>query len=84
MSILRPQKDPRTAAQKESDNRIQENMSPVYDLWRQDDNGNRFFVQTYVSLTEGQEVRDNLESKNHKQLYLLVTRSCGRDGNARD
>lgn len=40
-----------------------------YSVWRQDDNGNRYLVETGLSLTEAQSRIAEFESQGHKQLY---------------
>ncbi|MGW7412237.1 SPOR domain-containing protein [Streptomyces sp. NPDC054863] len=38
---------------------------------RQDDNGNRYRVGAYATRAEAEKKADQLDSRGHKQLYLI-------------
>jgi hypothetical protein len=40
-------------------------------VWRRDDNGNHFVVQTGLSYEQAQAVVSSLEAKGHKQFFWL-------------
>jgi hypothetical protein len=49
--------------------------SRVFELWRQDDNGNRFLVSVHDdSLLAEAALREFESGVQHKQLYFVVTR----------
>lgn len=43
----------------------------IYRLWRQDDNGNRFLVDTFKERTSAEERRHELQRGFHKQMYWI-------------
>jgi len=43
----------------------------AYRVVRQDDNGNRFVVQTALSRDEAERLVADFESRGHKQLYWI-------------
>lgn len=51
--------------------------SAVFEVWRQDDNGNRFLMSTHPDRTSADSVVAEMESGvQHKQLYFVVERSA--------
>ena len=45
---------------------------PAQRMWtvhRQDDNGNRFVVQTHLSREDAEQLVSKFEAKGHKQVY---------------
>jgi hypothetical protein len=40
-------------------------------VWRQDDNGNRFPVESFPDLNAAEQLAQELESHGHKQLYWV-------------
>ena len=42
-----------------------------FELWRQDDNGNRFLISSFAYLDEAEAKLGEFESKGHKQHYWL-------------
>ncbi|MFO8010366.1 MAG: SPOR domain-containing protein [Dehalococcoidia bacterium] len=42
-----------------------------WQLKRQDDHGNIYFVGSFESQEEAEEVRKNFEEKGHKQMYWI-------------
>lgn len=46
-----------------------------FELWRQDDNGNRFLVGTFVEQSSAEECLCRLTRSVHKQTYWVVERS---------
>jgi hypothetical protein len=51
---------------------LHERAGPVaHDVWRQDDNGNRFFVRTFPSWSEAISALRELESHHHRQFYWI-------------
>ena len=40
-----------------------------WEVWRQDDNGNRFVVQTGLSREDAERLVVEFESRGHKQVY---------------
>jgi hypothetical protein len=48
-----------------------------YELWRQDDNGNRVRVAVFESEAEAEAARAMFEARAHKQMYWV---KCGRTG----
>jgi hypothetical protein len=43
-----------------------------FELWRQDDNGNRFLVDTYDNLAEAEKRLAELSRIPHKQTYWIT------------
>lgn len=44
---------------------------PQWELWRQDDNGQRFLVARFSCQSEAESQRCSFEEKGHKQLYWV-------------
>lgn len=44
----------------------------LFQLWRQDDNGNTFLVGTFVRENEALARKSDLESGGHKQFYWIA------------
>jgi len=42
-----------------------------YELWRQDDNGNRFLIGVYDNLKSAEKRMAELSSYPHKQMYWI-------------
>lgn len=42
-----------------------------YDLWRQDDNGNRFYIDQFPCRADAELARDEYERRGHKQAYFV-------------
>jgi hypothetical protein len=51
----------------------------VYDLWRQDDHGNKYLVERFMSREAADEARKRYEARGHKQTYWVDTRVEGQD-----
>ena len=49
-----------------------------YELWRQDDNGNRVRVDVFSSEAEAEMARVMYESRGHKQLYWVEAHKYDR------
>ncbi len=45
--------------------------SQPHELWRQDDNGNRFMIAKYPCWSEAVSEMDILASRQHKQTYWV-------------
>ena len=46
-------------------------LDKTWSVHRQDDNGNRFVVQTGLSRAEAEKLAAELESRGHKQVYWV-------------
>jgi|CXWL01.1.fsa_nt_gi hypothetical protein len=44
---------------------------PPFDLWRQDDNGNRFYIDQFPCRADAEHARDGYERRGHKQAYFV-------------
>jgi hypothetical protein len=57
-------------------------LSPLFELWRQDDNGHRFLVGTYGQQSMAEQHLAELTRVVHKQIYWISERyiSGGTDG----
>jgi hypothetical protein len=56
------------------------NQTVVFELWRQDDNGNRFLVSVHGDRPAAEAaLRDWEGGVQHKQLYFVKQRSIERD-----
>ena len=56
-----------------------ESGSPRYELWRQDDNGNRYLVSVHTDRAAADAALDDLErGVVHKQLYFVKERGVSR------
>lgn len=53
---------------------------PEFELWRQDDNGNRFLVSTFTNLDDAELELGTFESKGHKQHYWLTAKEDTESG----
>lgn len=42
-----------------------------YDLWRQDDNGIRFYIDQFPCRADAEHARDGYERRGHKQAYFV-------------
>jgi hypothetical protein len=53
-----------------------------FELWRQDDNGNRFLIGTYSQRSIAEEQMDDMTRIAHKQTYWISGKSLigGTDG----
>lgn len=50
----------------------------AWQLWRQDDHGNEFLIQTFDDRPAAERMRDELAARGHHQHYWIVSTS-GRD-----
>ena len=46
---------------------------PEFELWRQDDNGNRFLVSTFTNLDDAELELRAFESKGQQQISMPPT-----------
>ena len=55
---------------------------PMYELWRQDENGHRFLVGSWPAREEAERMQRQLERGAHKQIYevLAAPRAPAADG----
>ena len=44
----------------------------MYELWREDDNGNRFLVDSFADRAAAEERLRELERTPHKQTYWII------------
>lgn len=51
-----------------------------FELWRQDDNGQRFLVGRYSDLDEAKRRLAELTRSQHKQMYWITESMDNRDG----
>lgn len=49
------------------------NEARIWNVYRQDDNGNRFLVKSFVSEAAARQCAAELESHGHKQLYWVTS-----------
>lgn len=47
-------------------------MRCEYQIWRQDDNGNQFVVDTLPTFEAAEQARQTFEDSGHKQFYWVV------------
>ncbi|RNC72606.1 MAG: hypothetical protein ED859_01190 [Desulfuromonadales bacterium] len=47
----------------------------TFELWRQDDNGNRFLVGTFTSHDAAERRQATLTRCQHKQIYWIAERT---------
>ncbi len=47
----------------------------AFELWRQDDNGNRFLVDTFATRSQAEELMAELSRVPHKQTYWVDEKS---------
>ena len=52
----------------------------TWQLWRQDDNGQRFLVETFAEQRPAQALLDELEARMHKQIYWLSQEAAREEG----
>jgi hypothetical protein len=45
--------------------------SEKFEVWRQDDNGNKFVVQKNLSREAADKLAKELENRGHKQVYWV-------------
>jgi len=45
-----------------------------FELWRQDDNGNRFLIDAYPDRTTAEKRMTELVRHPHKQIYWIIER----------
>lgn len=43
----------------------------LYQVWRQDDNGNQFVVESDLTREDAQKLAFELEARGHKQVYWV-------------
>ena len=54
--------------------------SVVFEVWRQDDNGNRYLLSRHADRTTAEAAIAEMEAGvQHKQLYFLVVRPMEQD-----
>ncbi|MFA5505404.1 MAG: hypothetical protein WC423_08265 [Vulcanimicrobiota bacterium] len=53
---------------------------PEFELWRQDDNGNRFLISTFTKLDDAERELGTVKSKGHKQHYWLAAKEEAESG----
>ena len=46
----------------------------VWNVWRQDDNGNRFVISGGHSQAEAEQICADFEARGHKQMYWAAPR----------
>ena len=52
-------------------------VSAVFEVWRQDDNGNRYLVSTHTDRDAAEDAGAGMEAGvQHKQLYYVVERAA--------
>lgn len=47
------------------------NTSENYEVWRQDDNGNKFVVADNLTRQAADDLAQELEARGHKQVYWV-------------
>lgn len=52
----------------------------AWELWRQDDNGNRFRIAAFGSQAEAEAEQRRFEALAHKQTYWVERRSAAEGG----
>lgn len=52
----------------------------TFELWRQDDNGQRFLIGRYADLDEAKRRLAELTRSQHKQIYWIAESMNSRDG----
>lgn len=66
----------RDASQNEARDEAQNASRTVFELWRQDDNGNRFLMSGHPDRATAEAAVAAMEAGvQHKQLYFLVERA---------
>lgn len=45
-----------------------------WQVWRQDDNGNRFVIRAFATEAEARRFARTLEARGHKQMYWIEDR----------
>lgn len=57
----------------------------TFELWRQDDNGNRFLMSTHADRDAAEAAAAAMEAGvQHKQLYYVVERTDQNSGSSPD
>lgn len=51
----------------------------VYEIWRQDDNGNKFLMLQASSEAEADRIVRSFGAKGHKQLYWYESKAIHQD-----
>ncbi len=51
----------------------------AWELWRQDDNGNRFLIARFASRVEAEDAGRRFEALAHKQTYWVQPRPANPD-----
>jgi hypothetical protein len=47
-----------------------ESPGNYFELWRQDDYGNKFFIKKFSSLKEALEEKNKFEERGHKDFFI--------------
>lgn len=50
---------------------INDEKESLYSLWRQDDNGNSYRIESGLSKKDAERLCQEMESKAHKQVYWI-------------
>lgn len=50
----------------------------TYEVWRQDDSGNKFLVEIFTTEQDAQQLVDTLTARGHKQFYWWEKRPNSR------
>lgn len=53
-----------------------------YELWRQDDNGNRLRIDVFATVVEAEAARAMYEARGHKQMYWVEPSKDAEDTKA--
>lgn len=51
----------------------------AWQLWRQDDHGNEFLIQTFDDRPAAERMRDELAARGHHQHYWIVSGPAADD-----
>lgn len=51
--------------------KLVDKRSPLWNLWRQDDNGNKFLMKSFYSEQQAAKAKAEFEEKKHKQIYWI-------------
>lgn len=49
-----------------------------YELWRQDDNGHKFLIETFPCKADAEKAKREFENRKHKQIYWLEKMQKGK------
>lgn len=52
-----------------------ENKPGPFELWRQDDHGNRFMMKSFDNPSEAETERKMFEDRGHHQMYEVLDKS---------